>query len=170
MRLLILTISSMLCLATCPALAAVAGQATTSDRSSLPITIKSNQMVADNKGKTAVFSGNVVAKQGDVTIYSDKMTINYGDEGAVEKIEADGNVRIVQENRIARSSHAVYDRGQGHITLTGSPKVMQDSDSISGKIIIYYVDEDKSVVLGDADSRVNAVIHPPEKKDDAGSR
>ena len=170
MRLLILTISSMLCLATCPALAAVAGKVAASDRSSLPTTIKSNQMVADNKGKTAIFSGNVVAKQGDITIYSDKMTINYGVKGDVEKIEADGNVRIVQENRIAKASHALYDSRQGRITLTGSPKVMQGSDSISGKTIIYYVDEDKSVVSGDADSRVNAVIHPPAKKGDAGSR
>ncbi len=170
MRLLILTISSLLCLATCPALAAPVGKAAASDRSSLPTTIKSNQMVADNKGKMAIFSGNVVAKQGDITIYSDKMTINYGDKGDVEKIEADGNVRIVQENRIAKSSHAVYDSRQGYISLTGNPRVMQGSDSISGKTILYYVDEDKSVVSGDGDYRVNAVIHPPAKKGDAGPR
>jgi lipopolysaccharide export system protein LptA len=170
MRHVIVTISAILCLTACPALAAVAGKTAGSDRSSLPTTIKSNQMLADNKGKTAVFSGEVVAKQGDITIYSDKMTINYGDKGDVEKIEADGNVRIVQENRIARASHAVYDSRQGHITLTGNPKVMQGPDSISGKTIIYYVDEDKSLVSGEGDSRVNAVIHPPAKKGDAGSR
>ena len=140
------------------------------DRSSLPTTIKSNQMLADNKGKTALFSGDVVTKQGDITIYSERMTINYGDKGDVEKVEADGNVRIVQENRIGTASHAVYDTRKGHITLTGNPKVMQGKDSITGKTIIYYVDEDKSVVSGDADSRVNAVIHPPAKKGDADSR
>ena len=70
------------------------------DNSSLPITIKSNDLAADNKGKTAVFSGKVVAKQGDVTIFCDRMTVYYGTtQGDVDKIEADGNVRIVQENR-----------------------------------------------------------------------
>jgi len=34
------------------------------DTSSLPITIKSNDLAADNKGKTAVFSGKVVASRG----------------------------------------------------------------------------------------------------------
>ncbi len=159
------------CLATTPALAASAGNAAHKDRSSLPITIKSNQLSADNKGKTAIFTGKVMARQDDITIYCDKMTINYGDtKEDVEKIEAEGNVRIVQENRIGFASHAVYDSKQGQITLTGNPKVMQGADSISGKTIIFYIDEDKSIVSGEGDSRVNAVIHPSAKKGNAGSR
>ena len=70
------------------------------DRSSLPITVKSNEMTADNKGKTALFSGKVVAKQGDITIFSDKLIVMYADKnGEVEKVEASGNVRIIQLNR-----------------------------------------------------------------------
>ena len=152
-------------------MAAPSGNGAHKDRSSLPITIKSNQLSADNKGKTAVFTGKVMARQGDITIYCDRMTINYGDtRDEVDKIEADGNVRIVQENRIGLASHAVYDNKQGYITLTGNPKVMQGADSISGKTIVYYIDEDKSLVSGEGDSRVNAVIHPSAKKGNAGSR
>lgn len=159
------TIITLICLAAFSALAATPASATRKDRSGLPITIKSNEMTADNKGKTAVFSGKVVAKQGDLTIYADKVVINYGNEkGDVEKIEADGDVRIIQENRIGTAAHAVYDSKQGRITLTGNPKVMQGPDSISGKTIIYFVDEDRSLVSGDGDSRVNAVIHPPARK------
>src|ERR1035437_10057232 len=77
------------------------------DRSRLPITIKSNEMTADNKGKTATFSGKVVAKQGDVTIFSDTLIVNYADKsGEVEKVEAHGNVRIVQLNRTGFADHA----------------------------------------------------------------
>ncbi|MBI2353500.1 MAG: lipopolysaccharide transport periplasmic protein LptA [Deltaproteobacteria bacterium] len=153
------------CLATSTVLAASVGSPSRKDRTALPISIKSNEMTADNKGKTAIFTGKVVAKQGDLTIYADKIIINYGNEkGDVEKIEADGDVRIIQENRIGTAAHAVYDSKQGRITLTGNPKVMQGPDSISGKTIVYFVDEDKSLVSGDGDSRVNAVIHPPAKK------
>ena len=82
--------------------------------SDLPINIKSNELTADNKGKIATFTGKVVAKQGDVTIYCDKMTIYYGAvQGDVDKIEADGSVRIVQMNRIGQSSHAVYEIKEG---------------------------------------------------------
>lgn len=143
------------------------------DRSSLPITIKSNEMTADNKGKTAIFSGKVVAKQGDITIFSDKLVVSYADKsGDVEKVEALGNVRIVQQNRAGFADQAVYDSRNGRIVLTGTPRVVQGGDSISGKVITYYVDDDKSEVSsgGDPKGRVEAVINPPARKNDAGSR
>lgn len=156
-------------------LAVSADKPTHRDRSGLPITIKSNEMTADNKGKTAIFSGKVVAKQGDITIFSDKLVVSYAEKNSeVDKVEAIGNVRIVQLNRTGIASQAVYDSRDGRITLTGSPnpKVMQGSDSVSGKIITYYVDDDKSFVTGggDPNSRVEAVINQPVRKDSAGGR
>lgn len=152
------------------ALAAPADQSNRKDRSSLPITIKSNELTADNKGKTAIFTGKVVAKQGDITIFADRITVNYADnKGDVEKIEAAGNVRMVQQNKTGLAAQAVYDSRDGRITLTGNPKVMQGTDSISGKVITYYVDDDRSVVTG-GDERVHAVINPPARKGNAEGR
>ena len=133
----------------------------------LPITIKSNDLTADNKGKKAVFTGKVVAKQGDVTIFCDKMTVYYGiTQGDVDKIEAEGNVRIVQENRTGSAARAVYESREGRITLTGdNPKVMQGTDTVSGKIITYFLDDDRSTVSGGGDSRVEATIHPKSNKE-----
>jgi len=141
------------------------------NRSSLPITVKSNEMNADNVGKTAVFSGKVVAKQGDVTIFSDKLVVSYADKGGdVEKIEAFGNVRIIQLNRTGFSDQAVYETSTGRIVMTGSPRVLQGDDRISGKVITYYVDDEKSYVTNDGDpkARVEAVINPAARKKDAG--
>lgn len=141
------------------------------DRSNLPIAIKANELAADNKGKTAIFSGKVVAKQGDITIYADQLTINYGDKkNDVEKIEANGNVRIVQENRIGTATHAVYESKLGRITLTGNPKIMQGADTMSGNIITYFIDEDRSEVSSGAGRPVEVVIHPTGKKGNAGTR
>jgi lipopolysaccharide export system protein LptA len=138
------------------------------DRSNLPITIKSNEMAADNKGKTAIFTGKVVAKQGDVTIYADRLTINYSDKkNDVEKIEADGNVRIIQENRIGTASHAVYESTQGRITLTGNPKVTQGTDTMSGNTITYFIDDDRSEVSSGPGRPVEVLIHPTTKKGNA---
>jgi lipopolysaccharide export system protein LptA len=143
------------------------------DRSSLPITIKSNEMTADNKGKTAIFTGKVVAKQGDITIFSDKLVVNYAEQrGEVDKVEALGNVRIVQQNRSGFADQAVYDSRNGRIVLTGTPRVVQGGDSVSGKVITYYIDDDKSDVSSDGDpkARVEAVFNPPARKNDAGTR
>lgn len=155
------------------ALAASTATAAHKDRSNLPITVKSNEMTADNKGKTAVFSGKVVAKQGDITIFSDKLIVSYADKnGEVEKVEAHGNVRIVQLNRTGFGDQAVYDSRDGMVVLTGTPRVVQGGDSISGKVITYYVDDEKSDVSsgGDPKARVEAIINPQRRKSDAGSR
>jgi lipopolysaccharide export system protein LptA len=141
------------------------------DRSTLPITVKSNEMNADNVGRTAVFTGKVVSKQGDVTIFSDKLVVSYADKGdGVEKIEAFGNVRIVQLNRTGFSDQAVYESSTGRIVMTGSPRVLQGDDRISGKVITYYVDDEKSYVTseGDPKARVEAVINPVARKKNAG--
>jgi len=158
------SIVSALILLGCAACAVFAAPEAHRGTSNLPITIKSNDLAADNKGKTAIFTGKVVAKQGDVTIFCDKMTVYYGNaQGDVDKIEADGNVRIVQENRTGVASHAVYESKQGRITLTGgSPKVMQGADTVTGEIITYFIDAERSSVTG---GRVEAVIHPKPKND-----
>lgn len=132
--------------------------------SNLPINIKSNELSADNKGKTAVFTGKVVAKQGDVTIFCDKMTVYYGNiQGDIDKIEADGNVRIVQTNRTGIGAHAVYESKEGKVTLTGGgPKVMQGADTVTGEVITYFIDDDRSSVTG---GRVEATIHPKSSND-----
>lgn len=141
------------------------------DRSAKPINIKADELKADNKGKTAIFTGRVVARQEDVTIYSEKLIIYYGEnQEQVDKIEAIGSVRILQTNRVGTGGHALYENKEGKITLSVNPKVTQEKDSVTGKVIVYYLDEDRSVVTGGENARVEAVIHPkpgsgPKKND-----
>ncbi|UFS68655.1 lipopolysaccharide transport periplasmic protein LptA [Geomonas sp. RF6] len=131
-----------------------------------PLKIKSNELHADNEKKTATFEGSVVARQGDLTLYTDKLVISYGESGKdLSKVEAFGHVRIVQGDREAVGAHAVYDNKGGRIVLDGSPRVMQGKNLITGKEITYYVDEQRSVVTG---GRVEATIYPGEK--DAGAK
>lgn len=136
-------------------------------RNNEPIKIKSDQLLTDNNLNVATFTGNVVARQGDLTIYSDKMVINYSDdEGGISSSEVFGNVRIIQGERRGQADHGVYDAKRATITLDGNPKVFQNSDTISGKVITYYLDQDKSEVTSGLGSRVEAVIHPKSKGSD----
>ena len=134
-----------------------------------PLKIKSDTLHADNEKKTATFEGKVVARQGDLTLYGDRLVISYsGDGKELSRVEAFGNVRILQGARQATSSHAVYDPKLARILLDGSPRVTQGGDLISGKLITYYVNEQRSEVTGGPNERVEAVIHPGGK--DAGSK
>lgn len=131
------------------------------DRSSMPITVKADHLQADNKGKIAVFTGKVVSRQEDVVIYSDRLEIYYGETSDdVDKIIAIGNVRIVQTNRVGTGGHAVFENKEGKITLTINPRVTQDKDTVTGKVITYFMDQDMSVVDSGDNTRVEAVIHP----------
>jgi len=136
-------------------------------RSALPIQIKSNELLADSTRKTATFTGNVVARQGDLTIYADKLVIVYAESAQeVKQAELFGKVRIVQGDRIGQAGHAIYDARQGTIVLDQEPRVSQGETVISGATITYFVDEGRSVVSGGS-GRVEAEIHPRGKK--AGS-
>jgi lipopolysaccharide export system protein LptA len=133
-------------------------------RSNEPIKIKSDQLLTDNNRKIATFTGNVAARQSDLTIYSDKMVINYADDtGGISTAEVFGNVRIIQGERRAQAEHGIYDAKRATIALDGNPKVFQNSDAISGRVITYYLDQDKSEVSSGEGSRVEAVIHPKGK-------
>ena len=133
-------------------------------RNEEPIKIKSDKLHADNDRKMATFTGNVAARQGDLTIYSDKLVVYYSEEnGEISSAEVFGNVRIFQGDRRALADHGIYDTKKSTLVLDGNPKVFQNSDTISGKIITYYLDEDKSIVTSGDGSRVEALIHPKGK-------
>ena len=131
-----------------------------------PVEITSDRMEADDVAKTLVFIGHAVAKQGDVTISGDRLTIYYTAKdaaargGDVERIVAEGGVRIVQGTRVATGGKAEYFRNEDRIVLTGSPKVVDGANSVQGHEIILYNKENRSVVKGGQDGRVNAVFQP----------
>jgi lipopolysaccharide export system protein LptA len=136
-----------------------------------PLKIKSDTLLTDNQQKTATFEGKVVARQADMTLYADRVVVSYtGDGKELSKVEAFGNVRILQENREATGAHAVYEPKEARIILDGNPKVTQGEDVVTGKVITYYVNEQRSVVTSGPKQRVEAIIHPGEQHDGAKSK
>ncbi|GFO65553.1 lipopolysaccharide transport periplasmic protein LptA [Geomonas paludis] len=151
------------CLALLLALA-TAGYAAQGSNNKEPLKIKSDTLNTDNEKKTAIFEGKVVARQGDMTLYTDRLVVSYnGPNNEVSQVEAFGNVRIVQEERQATGAHGVYDPKLARIILDGNPKVVSGEDVVTGRIITYYVNEQKSVVTSGPKERVEAVIHPGGK-------
>ncbi|WP_224963267.1 lipopolysaccharide transport periplasmic protein LptA [Geomonas subterranea] len=151
------------CLALLLALA-TAGNAAQGGANKEPLKIKSDTLNTDNEKKTATFEGKVVARQGDMTLYTDRLVVSYsGPNNEVSQVEAFGSVRIVQEERQATGAHGVYDPKLARIVLDGNPKVVSGEDVVTGRIITYYVNEQKSVVTSGPKERVEAVIHPGGK-------
>lgn len=71
-------------------------------------------------------------------------------ERSIRMVEATGRVTIQKEDGHATCQRAVYYEDQKKIILTGDPVAWQKGTRVSGKQIIMFLDEDRSVVEGDS--------------------
>lgn len=114
-----------------------------------PIVITSQTLTANNKNNTAIFEGSVVAKSGDIIIYSDKMEVSYNNsQGKIAKIHAYGNVRVHKKERAIFSKEATYLGEEEKIIFTGEPKAVDGENVITGTQIIYFLKDDRTIVKG----------------------
>lgn len=135
-----------------------------------PINIEADRMETDQKSNIVVFSGAVEAKQDDLAIQSDQMTVHYAMEKenssavsqAISTINATGNVRVSKGNWVANGDSMEYDEGARKAILTGNAKVWQDNNMVTGDRIELYLDEGRSVVDRGSDKggRVKAFFYP----------
>jgi len=135
----------------------------TRDTQQVPIVVTSERMEANDADKTVVFSGNVIAEKGALTIYSDRMEVyNNKENNKISRIVAVGNVRIVQEGKNATGERAVYYDDEQKVVLTGNPKAWEGDNVVTGSEITSYLNENRSVVKGSPGTRVRAIIVPTE--------
>lgn len=126
-----------------------------------PIKVTSDRLEGSDADGRVIFKGSVVARQGDVSIYADELVVVYAEASRdIDRVEALGQVRIVQGERVASGDRGVFSLKQGRIVLTGSPRIFEDGNYVSGEEITVLLDEQKSIISGGQDGRVEAVIQP----------
>lgn len=116
-----------------------------------------------------VARGNARAQQGTVTVEADELIAFYRPNAAGEneifRIDANGNVRILSDDEVARSDKAVYDIDNGVLVMTGD-RIQLDTaqDTIVARDSMeYYETRQLAVARGDAlairgDRRVRADV------------
>ena len=134
-----------------------------------PIYIEANHMTSTEDTNTVFFEGDVDAKQDDVRIRSNKMTVFYSKASKkeksqeVEKIICTGNVQVTREEWLGTGQRMVYTTEDKKIVLTGNAKAWQDQNMVTGEKITYFLDQKVSEVVGSSQknkkpSRVNMTI------------
>lgn len=140
-----------------------------------PIVIKSQSLEVDNQKRIVVFTGQVDAKRGDMTINCEKMIVYYMDQSAqkesgktdvrIDKIVASGKVKISRpDGALAMAEEGVYYESDEKVVLTGRPVVKQGDDFVEGSRITLYLKEKRSIVEGSEKEKVRAVLHPRSEK------
>jgi lipopolysaccharide export system protein LptA len=128
--------------------------------------ITSHTMTASSEKNQAIFKGAVKMVQGELVVHSDVMIVYFKEKapsgpssnsapGAnsesgkeISYIEAKGRVRIEKGESQATSQHALYNKAEEKVILTGSPVAWQDGTRISGPKMTMFLKENRSVVEG----------------------
>jgi lipopolysaccharide export system protein LptA len=136
-----------------------------------PIHIEADRMVSQEQDNSVVFIGNVDASQGNINIRSDEMTVFYSQKDSgkgkkqssqVKKLICLGNVEITQDDWLGTGKRMDYFAKDRKVILSGDARAWQGQNMVSGKTIIYYLDEKRSIVerANTESGRVKATIHP----------
>lgn len=144
-----------------------------------PMEITSNRMEVIKDKNLVVFSGNAKVTQGSSVLKSDKLFLYYKTEsdnkhkigkmaiqksGALERIEAKGNVYLNHEARKATGNEAIYYRDSNKVIIIGNATLQDGQNSIKGDRVIVFLDENRGMVEGSIQKPVKAIIYPKDIK------
>lgn len=128
-----------LCLAVVIACPAVAQQADIrfgglQQDSSLPVEVTSESLSVDQASGAAIFTGNVMAIQGDMRLTAENVRVEYTADGdGIDRLIATGGVTLVSPTDAAEASEAVYTIASGTVVMTGNVLLTQGRAVISGE-------------------------------------
>ncbi len=154
-----------------------------------PIHITASRLEADQSKGLVLFSGQVKAVQGDSTLYCDQLWVYYqtapppqkagvaaspegqqpeakpssplGDMGGekLSHIVARGQVRFVQEDRVATGAEATYYKDRDEVVLVGNPQLWRGENTLKGEKIIFNLAKNTVQVESSPQKRVEAHLY-----------
>ena len=131
-----------------------------------PIEITAQRLELLQEQRQSIFTGDVVAKQGEMTLYTEKLIVFFQKkQDQVERLEALGGVRVIQLDRIATAEKAIFQQEEETLVLIGNAKVKQGRNQIIGDEITLYLKENRSLVKSSKKGRVKAIIVPEKKSE-----
>lgn len=156
-----------------------------------PIKIDSDRLEVFDKDKKAIFSGNVIAVQGETTMRCSTLTVFYeqsgkdgGKDGAkggkaskqsvpagpnaesgVRRLECAGPVTVIAKDQIATANQATYDKQINKVILTGNAKLSQGPNVTTGERVVYDLTTSRATVETRPGERVKALLVPGSDTD-----
>ncbi len=129
-----------------------------------PIVITANRMEADKLGNKVTFRGNVTLKKESMTLNSDSMVVFYDQPTkGIKEIDAQGNVMVRKEGRLALSNRAFYYSREEKIVLTGDARIVEKENQLGGERITLFMRDDRSIVEGG-----KVLFYQDDRKNEAG--
>jgi lipopolysaccharide export system protein LptA len=172
-----------------PAGAQKAGAPPKNTETEFPLRITAARLEADQPNRLITFSGQVKAEYGKATLFADQVRIFYQPGAAtktaaapaappagqdadplaglgsekIDRIEAKGKVRLVQEDKVASGQEAIFYKNRDEVVLTGNPQLWRGDNNLKGEKIIFNLKQNRVLVESSAAQRVEAHLYPQTK-------
>jgi lipopolysaccharide export system protein LptA len=125
--------------------------------SNAPVDVGAERIEVQDRADRAIFSGNVVARQGDLTLNSARLTVFYatgqpaaagGTNVKIKRLEASGGVTLHSPSETARSQYAIYDLDRHIVTMLGGVVLDQGSNHVQGGRLVLDLDSHRAIMDG----------------------
>src|SRR6185436_17437492 len=139
-------------LAVAPALSQ-SGSSIKNHNANAPVDVASERIEVQDRANRAIFSGNVVATQGNLSLNSARLTVVYANSGnntQIQRLEASGGVTLRSPTETARGQFAIYDLGRRLVTMIGGVTLDQGQNHVQGGRLVLDLDSHRAVMDGGA--------------------
>lgn len=137
-----------------------------------PVDISADRLEVKQKENIALFTGNVVVTQSDMSLVSDRITVFYqGDRdknnsSSISRLDASGNVVMTSPTETIKSTWGVYDFAERIITLGGNVEFNNEDGQITSprlqvNLATGQITMDGGRVEGGEADRVSGQFTPP---------
>ena len=118
--------------------------------SKAPIDLAADRAEAQDRVDRAIFAGNVVVKQGTLTLRTARLTLAYASDNGIDinRIDASGGVTVTSPSETAKGDFAVYDLEDGLITMVGNVRLERGGSYLSGARLTIDLDTGRAVMDG----------------------
>lgn len=127
----------------------------------LPLQVTADQLSVSQADGTAVFTGNVVVTQGNMTLQAVSLQVEYAkDQKSIARLLAKGDVKLAAGGEAASAQTADYAPETGALILQGDVLLTQGSAAISGQTLTISL----KTGLGTMEGRVTTTFTPSQPK------
>jgi lipopolysaccharide export system protein LptA len=113
-----------------------------------PVNVAADRIEVQDRADRAIFSGNVVATQADLTLRAPRVTLAYTNSSGIEikRIDASGGVTVVSPSETARGSVAIYDLESRLITMLGGVTLVRGDSHVTGQRLVIDLNTGRAVM------------------------
>jgi lipopolysaccharide export system protein LptA len=120
--------------------------------SNAPVDVDADRIEVQDRADRAIFSGNVIARQGNMTMNSARLTVIYTNNNGVDvqRLEATGGVTLRTPTENATGNVGLYDVDRRLVTLIGGVHLTQGQNRVQGGRLVLDLNTHRAVMDGGA--------------------